>query len=51
MLTVSNLDTFYGKTQAIWGVSLNINEGKIGSLVGANAAGKTTLLKTISGVG
>ena len=50
MLTVSNLDTFYGKTQAIWGVSLNINEGKIGSLVGANAAGKTTLLKTISGL-
>ncbi|UCG65732.1 MAG: ABC transporter ATP-binding protein, partial [Deltaproteobacteria bacterium] len=50
MLEVSNLDTFYGKTQAIWGVSLNINEGKIGSLVGANAAGKTTLLKTISGL-
>jgi branched-chain amino acid transport system ATP-binding protein len=50
MLKVSDLDTFYGKTQAIWGVSLNINEGKIGSLVGANAAGKTTLLKTISGL-
>jgi branched-chain amino acid transport system ATP-binding protein len=50
MLAVSNLDTFYGKTQAIWSVSLNINEGKIGSLVGANAAGKTTLLKTISGL-
>ena len=49
MLAVSNLDTFYGKTQALWGVSLRINKGKIVSLVGANAAGKTTLLRTISG--
>jgi branched-chain amino acid transport system ATP-binding protein len=50
MLKVSKLDTFYGKTQALWGVSLGINKGKIVSLVGANAAGKTTLLKTISGL-
>jgi branched-chain amino acid transport system ATP-binding protein len=50
MLEVINLDTFYGKTQALWGVSLRIDEGKIGSLVGANAAGKTTLLNTISGL-
>ena len=50
MLEVTNLDTFYGKTQALWGVSLRIDEGKIGSLVGANEAGKTTLLNTISGL-
>ena len=49
MLEVSHLDTFYGKTQALWGVSLRINKGKSVSLVGANAAGKTTLLRTISG--
>jgi branched-chain amino acid transport system ATP-binding protein len=50
MLKVTDLDTFYGKTQALWGVSLNIDEGKIGSLVGANEAGKTTLLNSISGL-
>jgi branched-chain amino acid transport system ATP-binding protein len=50
MLEVSNLDTFYGKTQAIWGVSLRIDEKEIVSLVGANAAGKSTLLNTICGI-
>ena len=49
MLEVSNLDTFYGKTQAIWDVSLRVDEKEIVALVGANAAGKTTLLNTISG--
>ena len=50
MLEVSNLDVFYGKSQALRGVSLSINEGEIVALVGANGAGKTTLLNTISGL-
>ena len=50
MLEVSNLDVFYGKSQALRGVSLSVNEGEIVALVGANGAGKTTLLNTISGL-
>lgn len=50
MLEVSNIDTFYGKIQALWGVSLTIHEAEIVALVGANGAGKTTLLNTISGL-
>jgi branched-chain amino acid transport system ATP-binding protein len=49
VLEVNNVDTYYGKTQAIWDVSLRIDEEEIVALVGANAAGKTTLLNTISG--
>ena len=41
---------FYGKIEAIKGVSFNVKEGEIVSLIGANGAGKTTTLRTISGV-
>lgn len=50
MLEVSNIDTFYGKIQALWGVSVKIDEAEIVALVGANGTGKTTLLNTISGL-
>ena len=50
MLEVSNINTFYGKIQALWEVSLKINKAEIVALVGANGAGKTTFLNTISGL-
>jgi branched-chain amino acid transport system ATP-binding protein len=50
MLEVCNINTLYGKAQALWDVCLEINEAEIVALVGANGAGKTTLLNTISGL-
>jgi branched-chain amino acid transport system ATP-binding protein len=50
MLEVSNLNVFYGKSQALRDISLKVNEREIVALVGTNGAGKTTLLNTISGV-
>ena len=50
MLKISNVETFYGKIQALRGVDLDVNNGEIVSLIGSNGAGKSTLLMTISGV-
>ncbi|HTY23912.1 MAG TPA: ABC transporter ATP-binding protein [Desulfomonilaceae bacterium] len=50
MLQIENLQVAYGKVQALWGVSLSIGAGEIVALVGANGAGKTSMLKTISGL-
>ena len=50
MLQISNVETFYGKIQALRGVDLDVNDGEIVSLIGSNGAGKSTLLMTISGV-
>ena len=49
VLQVRNLETFYGPVMAIRGVSLDVEEGKIVAVLGSNGAGKTTVLKTISG--
>ena len=50
MLQLKNINTFYGNIQALWDVSIHIEEGKIVSLVGANGAGKSTTLMSICGV-
>ncbi|MDF1730276.1 MAG: ABC transporter ATP-binding protein [Minwuia sp.] len=50
ILTVSNVETYYGPIMAIRGVSIAVNEGDIVTVLGSNGAGKTTILKTISGV-
>ncbi len=50
MLKVENLDVFYGDAQALDGVSLEIDEGAIVAIVGANGAGKTSLIRTIAGM-
>ena len=48
MLKISDLHVHYGSIHAIKGVSFEVNQGEIVTLIGANGAGKTTILKTIS---
>ena len=49
MLKVENLSVHYGMIQAVRDVSFEVNEGEVVSLIGANGAGKTTILRTLSG--
>jgi len=48
MLKVTNLNTFYGQVHALKNVSLHLNQGEIVTLIGANGAGKTTMLNSLS---
>jgi len=50
MLSVSQIETFYGETQALFGPSINVGEGEVVALLGPNGAGKTTTLRSILGL-
>jgi branched-chain amino acid transport system ATP-binding protein len=50
VLDVRNINVFYGDVQVIWDVSFEVNEGEVVALIGANGAGKSTTLKTVSGL-
>lgn len=50
MLKINDMNVYYGAIHALKGISLEINEGEIVTLIGANGAGKSTTLRTISGL-
>ena len=50
LLEISGVDTYYGETQALFGVSLGVAAGEVVALLGANGAGKTTTLRSILGL-
>jgi branched-chain amino acid transport system ATP-binding protein len=50
LLSVLNINVFYGEVQALWDVSFEVEQGEICTLIGSNGAGKTTSIKTISGL-
>jgi len=50
LLTISRIDAYYGDHQALWDISVIIEDGEIVTLVGSNGAGKSTLMKTIAGL-
>jgi branched-chain amino acid transport system ATP-binding protein len=49
-LSINNLSSWYGQAQALWNVSLQVNEGEVVGVLGRNGAGKTTLLRSITGL-
>ena len=50
VLSVERVETYYGRIQALHGISIEVDEGEIVALIGGNGAGKTTTLRTISGL-
>ncbi len=50
ILSVKNIDVFYGNVQAVWDVSFDVGDREVVTLIGANGAGKTTILKTLCGL-
>ncbi len=50
MLEVKNIDVFYGDVQVLWDVTFEVKQGEVVALIGANGAGKSTTLKTVSGL-
>jgi branched-chain amino acid transport system ATP-binding protein len=50
VLEIMDIDVFYGDVQVIWDVSFEVKEGEVVALIGANGAGKSTTLKTVSGI-
>ena len=50
MLKVENINVYYGAIHALKGISVEVNAGEIVTLIGANGAGKSTILRTISGL-
>jgi branched-chain amino acid transport system ATP-binding protein len=50
MLEINNIDVYHEALQALWNVSLTVKEGELVSLIGANGAGKTTIVESISGL-
>jgi branched-chain amino acid transport system ATP-binding protein len=50
LLNVTNLNVFYGDAQTLWDVSFKVHEGEVFSIIGSNGAGKSTILKALSGL-
>jgi branched-chain amino acid transport system ATP-binding protein len=50
VLEISNLDVYYGDLQALWGISMSVEDGSVVTLVGSNGAGKSTLMQAITGL-
>jgi branched-chain amino acid transport system ATP-binding protein len=50
VLEIRNIDVFYGDAQVLWDISFEVKQGEVVALIGANGAGKSTTLKTISGL-